>query len=96
MDSLREMFGQPSWSLRHESIKHIYTKGMKKGTSVREHVLDMRMHFSIAEVNDGPIDEANQVSSISQSLSKSFVKFQMNTSLNKIEFTLIVLLKKSL
>ncbi|KAA0060200.1 gag/pol protein [Cucumis melo var. makuwa] len=51
MDSLREMFGQPSWSLRHKAIKYIYTKQMKEGTSVREHVLDMMMHFNIAEVN---------------------------------------------
>ncbi|TYJ98102.1 gag/pol protein [Cucumis melo var. makuwa] len=60
MDSLKGMFGQPEWSLRRETIKYIYTKRMKKGTSVREHVLDMMMHFNIAEVNGGVIDEANQ------------------------------------
>ncbi|KAA0042323.1 gag/pol protein [Cucumis melo var. makuwa] len=60
MDSLREMFGQPSWSLRHKAIKYIYTKQMKEGTFVKEHVLDMMMHFNIAEVNDDPINEANQ------------------------------------
>ncbi|TYK03131.1 gag/pol protein [Cucumis melo var. makuwa] len=54
------MFGQQEWSLRHEAIKYIYTKRMKEGTSVREHVLDMMMHFNIAEVNGGAIDEANQ------------------------------------
>ncbi|KAA0063164.1 gag/pol protein [Cucumis melo var. makuwa] len=57
MDSLREMFGQPSWSLRHEAIKNIYTKQMKEGTSTIEHVLDMMMHFNIVEVNGGPINE---------------------------------------
>ncbi|TYK30527.1 gag/pol protein [Cucumis melo var. makuwa] len=60
MDSLREMFGQPSWSLKHEGIKYVYTKRMKEWTSVREHVLDMMMHFNITEVNDGPINETNQ------------------------------------
>ncbi|KAA0041922.1 gag/pol protein [Cucumis melo var. makuwa] len=60
MDSLKGMFGQPEWSLRHEAIKYIYIKRMKEGTSVREHVLDMMMHFNIAEVNGGAIDEANQ------------------------------------
>ncbi|KAA0041122.1 gag/pol protein [Cucumis melo var. makuwa] len=59
-DSLKGMFGQPEWSMRHEAIKYIYTKRMKEGTSVREHVLDMMMHFNIAEVNGGAIDEANQ------------------------------------
>ncbi|KAA0026279.1 gag/pol protein [Cucumis melo var. makuwa] len=51
MDSLKGVFGQPEWSLRHEAIKYIYTKRMKEGTSVREHVLDMMMHFNIAEEN---------------------------------------------
>ncbi|KAA0059527.1 gag/pol protein [Cucumis melo var. makuwa] len=50
-DSLTEMFGKPSYSLRHEAIKHIYTKRMKEGSSVREHVLDMMMHFDIAKTN---------------------------------------------
>ncbi|KAA0041679.1 gag/pol protein [Cucumis melo var. makuwa] len=59
-DALRAMFGQPEWSLRHETIKYIYIKRMKEGTSVREHVLDMMMHFNIAGVNGGAIDEANQ------------------------------------
>ncbi|KAA0065519.1 gag/pol protein [Cucumis melo var. makuwa] len=43
-----------------QAIKYIYTKCMKEGTSVREHVLDMMMHFDNAEVNGGAIDEANQ------------------------------------
>ena len=59
MDSLRKIFGQPSWSLRHEAIKYIYTKKIKEGTIIREHVLNMLMHFNIAEVNDGPINEEN-------------------------------------
>ncbi|KAA0061337.1 gag/pol protein [Cucumis melo var. makuwa] len=49
MDSLKGMFGEPEWSLRHEIIKYIYTKRMNEGTSVREHVLDMMMHFNIVE-----------------------------------------------
>ena len=61
MDSLREMFGQSLYSLRHEVIKHIYTKRMEEGTSVTEHVLDMMVHFNIIEVNGRPVDEANQI-----------------------------------
>ncbi|KAA0054846.1 gag/pol protein [Cucumis melo var. makuwa] len=94
MDSLRAMFGQPEWSLRYEAIKYIYTKRMKEGTSVREHVLDMMMHFNIAEVNGGAIDEANQVSVILKSLPKSFIPFQTNASLNKIKFNLITFLNE--
>ncbi|XP_038902425.1 uncharacterized protein LOC120089071 [Benincasa hispida] len=94
IDSLREMFGQPSWSLRHEAIKHIYMKWMKEGTSVREHVLDMMMYFNTAKVNGGPINEANQVSFILQSLPKSFIPFETNASLNKMEFNLTILLNE--
>ncbi|KAA0051181.1 gag/pol protein [Cucumis melo var. makuwa] len=94
MDSLKGMFGQPEWSLRHEAIKYIYTKRMKEWTSVREHVLDMMMHFNIVEVNGGAIDEANQVSFILEFLSKSFIPFQINASLNKIEFNLTILLNE--
>ncbi|KAA0038391.1 gag/pol protein [Cucumis melo var. makuwa] len=77
-----------------EAIKYIYTKQMKEETSVRERVLDMMMHFNIAKINGGSINEENQVSFILQSLSKSFVPFQMNESLNKIEFTLTTLLNE--
>ncbi|KAA0035259.1 gag/pol protein [Cucumis melo var. makuwa] len=94
MDELRAMFGQPEWSLRHEAIKYIYTKHMKEWTSVREHVLDMMMHFNIVEVNGGAINKANHVSFILESLSKSFIPFQTNTSLNKIEFNLTTLLNE--
>ncbi|TYJ96575.1 gag/pol protein [Cucumis melo var. makuwa] len=94
MDSLKGMFGQPKLSLRHEAIKYIYTKRMKEGTSIREHVLDMMMHFNIAEVNGGAIDEANQVSFILESLPKSFIPFQTNASLTKIEFNLTTILNE--
>ena len=94
MDSLKGMFGQLEWFLRHEALKYIYTKRMKEGTSVREHVLDMMMHFNIAEVNGGAINEANQVSFILESLPKSFIPFQTNASLNKIEFNLTTLLNE--
>ncbi|KAA0052889.1 gag/pol protein [Cucumis melo var. makuwa] len=94
MDSLRAMFGQPEWSLRHEIIKYIYTKRMKEGTSIRERVLDMMMHFNIPEVNGGAINEANQVSFILESLPKSFIPCQTNVSLNKIEFNLITLINE--
>ncbi|KAA0061307.1 gag/pol protein [Cucumis melo var. makuwa] len=60
MDSLKGMFGQREWSLKHKAVKYIHSKRMKEGTSVREHVLDMMTHFNIAEVNGGAIDDANQ------------------------------------
>ncbi|KAA0032981.1 gag/pol protein [Cucumis melo var. makuwa] len=53
----------------------------------------MMMHFNIAEVNGGPIDETNQVSFILESLLKSFIPFQTNVY-EKIEFTLTTLLNE--
>ncbi|KAA0056221.1 gag/pol protein [Cucumis melo var. makuwa] len=41
MDSLREMFGQPSIQIKQEAIKYVYNARMKEDQSVREHVLDM-------------------------------------------------------
>ncbi|KAA0040309.1 gag/pol protein [Cucumis melo var. makuwa] len=52
------------------------------------------MHFNIAEVNGDAIDEANHVSFILESLPKSFIPFQTNASLNKIEFNLTTLLNE--
>ena len=45
MDSLQAMFGQSSSSVTHDALKYIYNSHMKEGTSVREHVLDMMVHF---------------------------------------------------
>ncbi|KAA0025345.1 gag/pol protein [Cucumis melo var. makuwa] len=79
MDALKAMFEQPEWSLRHEAIKYIYTKRMKEGTYVREHVLDMMMHFNIAEVNGGAIDEANQENSSLKRLSEGEITLKVGT-----------------
>ncbi|KAA0067116.1 gag/pol protein [Cucumis melo var. makuwa] len=71
------MFGQASWSLRHEAIKHTYTKQMKEGTFVREHVLGIMMHFNTAEVHGGPINETNE------SLNK--IEFTLISLLNDLQ-----------
>ncbi|XP_022158802.1 uncharacterized protein LOC111025267 [Momordica charantia] len=51
MDLFRDMFGQPSIQARHDALKFIYNSRMKEGTSVREHVLNLMVHFNVAEVN---------------------------------------------
>ncbi|KAA0035987.1 gag/pol protein [Cucumis melo var. makuwa] len=79
IDSLKGMFGQQEWSVRHETIKYIYTKRMKEETSIREHVLDMMMHLNIAEVNGGAIDEANQENSSWKKLSEGEVTLKVGT-----------------
>ena len=75
MESLKGMFGQPSFSFRHDVIKYIYNCRMKEGTSVREHVLDMMVDLNVAELNGAVIDEKSQVGFIMESLPKSFFQF---------------------
>ncbi|XP_038874918.1 uncharacterized protein LOC120067424 [Benincasa hispida] len=53
MVSLQEMYGQPSFSVRHEVITYICVMRMKDGTSVREHALDMMVHFNVAKAHEG-------------------------------------------
>ncbi|XP_022155999.1 uncharacterized protein LOC111022974 [Momordica charantia] len=92
MDSLRDMFGQPSIQARHEALKFIYNSRMKEGTSMQEHVLNLMVHFNVAEMNGAVIDEGSQVSFILESLSKSFLQFRSNAVMNKIEYNLTMLL----
>ncbi|KAA0051731.1 gag/pol protein [Cucumis melo var. makuwa] len=52
---------------------------MSEETSIREHVLDMMMHFSIAEVNGGAIDEANRENSSWKRFSESQITLKVGT-----------------
>ncbi|KAA0063050.1 gag/pol protein [Cucumis melo var. makuwa] len=58
MDSFQEMFGQASYQIKHDALKYIYNSCINEGTSVREHVLNMMVHFNVAEMNGAVIDEA--------------------------------------
>ncbi|XP_038889092.1 uncharacterized protein LOC120079003 [Benincasa hispida] len=92
MDSLQGLFGQPSTPAMHDAIKFVYNCRMKEGTSVREHVLNMIIHFNIAEVNRVLMNEKSQVGFIMQSLPKRFFQFKMNAMMNNIEYKLTTLL----
>ncbi|TYK02506.1 gag/pol protein [Cucumis melo var. makuwa] len=94
MDSLREMFGQPSIKIKQEAIKYVYNARMKEGQSVKKHVLDMLINFNIAEMNGVVFDEKSQVSYILKSLLKSFFQFRSNVEMNKIEYNMTTLLKE--
>ena len=94
MDSLQALFGQPSSSAMHDAIKYVYNCRMKEGTNVREHVLDMMVHFNIAEVNGAVMNEKSQVGFIMESLPKSFFQFRTNAMMNKIDYNLTTLLNE--
>ncbi|KAA0056413.1 gag/pol protein [Cucumis melo var. makuwa] len=77
-DSLREMFGQPSIQIKQEAIKYVYNARMKKGQSVKEHILNMIVNFNVVQMNGAVFDEKSQVSYILKSLLKSFLQFRNN------------------
>ena len=94
MESLQAMFGQPSEQKRHEIVRSIMLAWMKKGASVREHVLNMMSYFNTVEINSGAIDEPSQVSIILTTLPKSFDQFKSNYGMNKLKFSLTQLLNE--
>ncbi|KAA0054432.1 gag/pol protein [Cucumis melo var. makuwa] len=94
MDSLQEMFSQASYQIKHDALKYIYNARMNEGASVREHVLNMMVHFNVVEMNGAVIDEASQVSFILESLPESFLQFRNNAVMNKIAYTLTILLNE--
>ncbi|XP_038874944.1 uncharacterized protein LOC120067456 [Benincasa hispida] len=51
IDSLREMFGQPSTQLQHDALKYIFIAHMKKGVFLQEQVLNMMVHFNVARMD---------------------------------------------
>ena len=55
MESLHITFAQPSDQIKHGALKHIYNARMKEGTSMREHVLQMMVHFNVAEMKTNPV-----------------------------------------
>lgn len=67
---------------------------MEKGTSVKEYVLDMMVHFNVVEMNTTVIDEYSQVSFMLETLLKSFLQFRSNVVMNKIDCNLTTLLNE--
>ncbi|XP_038904238.1 uncharacterized protein LOC120090582 [Benincasa hispida] len=94
MVSLQEMFEHPSSSIRLEAIKYVYGTRMKNGSNVREHVLDMMVHFNIVEAHGAIIDEISQLSMIFESLPKSYLLFRTNVVMNKITYNLTTFLNE--
>ena len=53
MDSLQKMFGHASYQIKHDALKYIYNARMNEGASMREHVLNIMVHFNVAKMNGG-------------------------------------------
>ena len=72
------MFGQQSDQCRHEATHSYMNAKMKKGVSVREHVLNMISPMHEAEIHGATIDERTQVSIILESLIRMQSRFFQN------------------
>ncbi|XP_062089493.1 uncharacterized protein LOC133796027 [Humulus lupulus] len=93
-ESLQAMFGQQSDQCIHEATITYMNMKMKKGVSVREHVLDMINTLHDAEVHGATIDERTQVSLILESLTPAFSTFTTNYVMEKLEYNMAQLLNE--
>ena len=78
------MFGEQSDQCRHEATRSYMNAKMKKGVSVREHVLNMIDLMHEVEIHGVTIDERTQVSIILESLTPNFSQFTTNYVMNKL------------
>ena len=92
LESLKEMFGRPSDKSHHEATRTYMNAKMKKGQSVREHVLNMISVLHEVETHRAFMDEKTQVSIILESLTPAFSTFTTNYVMNKLEFNMTQLL----
>ena len=67
---------------------------MKKGVSIKEHVLNMINLMHKAEIHGATIDECTQVSIILQSLTPAFSQFTTNYVMNKLQYNMTQLLNE--
>ncbi|PON45545.1 Zinc finger, CCHC-type [Parasponia andersonii] len=67
---------------------------MKRGTPVRDHVLNLINYFGEAEVHGATIDDCTQVSTILELLSPDFLQFKSNYVMNKLNYTMTQLLNE--
>ena len=67
---------------------------MKKGFSVREHVLNMINLMHEAKIHGATIDERTQVSIILESLTSIFSQFTTNYVMNKLQYNMTRLLNE--
>ncbi|XXG72909.1 hypothetical protein AAC387_Pa07g1903 [Persea americana] len=94
MYSLKEMFGDQDRATRQVAMKELFNTKMAEGTSVRDHVLKMMELLNELQVLGAEIDGETQINIILQSLTDSFKNFCLNYNMNKLNFSLVELLKE--
>ena len=85
----KEMFGEQGQLTKQISMRALMDTKMSDGTPMREYVLKMFDHLNTLKILSGEIDIESQIDIILESLSNSFDQFNLNSSINKIDFTLV-------
>ena len=93
-ESLQAIFGQQSDQCRHEATRSYMNSKMKKGVSVREHVLNLINLMHEVEIHGATIDERTQVSIILESLTPAFSQLTTNYVMNKLQYNMTQLLNE--
>lgn len=88
LESLKEMFGRQFDQSRHVATRTYMNTKMKKGVSVREHVLNMISLLHEAQMHGAVMDEKTQVSIILEFLTPAFSAFTTNYVMNKLDFNM--------
>ena len=84
VESLRDMFGEPSDQSHHDAFKAAMNAKMKARTLVIEHVLKMINWLNEAKIHVAVIEERTQVSMILESLLPAFLQFKSNYVMNEL------------
>ncbi|XP_038719855.1 uncharacterized protein LOC120012495 [Tripterygium wilfordii] len=75
-------------------MKQLWGTQMKKGTSIREHIMKMMSLLNEFEVLGFDIDGESQKISVSNHYRSLFENFQMNYNMNKLQYSLSKLLNE--
>ena len=85
----KEMFGEQGQLTKQISMRALMDTKMSDGIPMREYVLKMFDHLNTLKILSGEIDIESQIDIILESLSNYFNQFNLNSSINKIDFTLV-------
>ena len=92
--SLQEIFGVHSRSAKEMVIKQIMNTRMSKGTSMRDHMIKMIRLFNELGDLSADIDWETQNNIVLETLPPSFNHFELNYSMDKLEWSLTELMQQ--
>ena len=77
-----------SRTTKREAVTAFMNLRMKPGQAVKDHMMKVRAHLNIAELNGVEINGETKIDMVVNSLLDSFDQFKLDYTLNKKEYTL--------